>query len=346
MSNDPSHEEPLVTPKISSFTEDHKKRMSESAKRRKKIMDSDFDIIQMCPECGSIDIIDDPNTGEKCCKSCGLVISRAPSISRDKEWRNFDGEPQQLDRATPISNPTIINGSSSHTKIAPWSNFDGQNKKLTNEIKIEYLRLSRMNNRATGNKASLARTIATARLIYTTYKYRLNITDQIDEYIFDVFTRAVQVNLIRGRSIQQILVACIYYSLRENGIPTTMDNIQDVTGIDKKEIARCYRFMIETMKIKPTLRDPGIFVSQFVSKLNLSGEFEMTALGIYRKAKDAKITSGSSPLCIAACSIYLASRKLNSNISQKTIADVCGVTEVSIRNHVRKYQRAGIILDC
>jgi transcription initiation factor TFIIB len=166
MSNDPSHEAPQDAP-------------------------------LNCPICGSRDFYHDNVTGEVVCKNCGLVVLEEQVISRDKEWRNFDGEPQQLDRATPITNPGVVNGSSSHTRIAPWSNLDGQNKKLTGEKKIEYLRLSRMNNRATGDKASLTRTLSSARSLYTTYKYRLSIPDAIDDDIFDIFTKSVAINLIR-----------------------------------------------------------------------------------------------------------------------------------------------------
>lgn len=297
-----------------------------------------------CPTCGNKIFHTDNSTGETICTVCGLVVSEQMAISRAKEWRNFDGEPSQ-DRATPITNPSLISGSSSHTRIAPWSNLDGQNKKLGAETKVEFLRLSRMNNRAMGDKATLARTISTARQLYTTYKYKLSIPDSVDEHIFDTFTKAVAANLIRSRSIQQILIACMYYSLRENGIPTTMDNIEAVTGIDRKDIARCYRLMVETMKMKPSRRDPAIFISQFGSKLNLTGEFELKAMALCHKAEAQKVTSGSSPLCIAACVIYLTAKQMDLNISQKTIASVCGVTEVSIRNHVRKFQRGNITFD-
>lgn len=293
-----------------------------------------------CPICGGISFHHDYVNGEIICTKCGLVVAEQPPVSREMEWRTFEGEPSHP-RATPISNPTHIVGATNQTKISVYG-MDSNRNKLPTETNAEYLRLSKMNNRASGENASLARTIAVARSLFSTYKYKLNIPDSVDDHIFDIFTKAEKANLIRGRSVHQILVACMYYCLRENGIPTTIENVEAVTGITKKDIGRCYRLMLKIMKIRPKRRDPAIFISQFCSKLNLPGEFEMTARGIFERAQAKKITAGSSPICIAACAIYLAAKKLDYDISQKTIAEVCGVTEVSIRNHTRKYHFGGV----
>ena len=59
-------------------------------------------------------------------------------------------------------------------------------------------------------------------------------------------------------------------------------------------------------------------------------------LKILEDAADKELTSGRSPIGMAAASIYIASVLSNERVTQSEVAVVAGVTEVTIRNRYKE----------
>ena len=59
-------------------------------------------------------------------------------------------------------------------------------------------------------------------------------------------------------------------------------------------------------------------------------------LGVGREATAKELTSGRGPTGVAAAAIYVASVLCNERKTQKEIAEVVGVTEVTIRNRYKE----------
>ena len=73
----------------------------------------------------------------------------------------------------------------------------------------------------------------------------------------------------------------------------------------------------------------------------------MKTLEILKEAARQEITSGRGPTGMAAASLYIASLLCGERRTQREIAEVAGVTEVTIRNRykeIAKKQNIGIIL--
>ena len=75
---------------------------------------------------------------------------------------------------------------------------------------------------------------------------------------------------------------------------------------------------------------------RFVSALKLSAETQSKAVEILQEARDAELTSGRGPTGIAAASLYVAALINNEKRTQREVADVAGVTEVTIRNRYKE----------
>lgn len=65
----------------------------------------------------------------------------------------------------------------------------------------------------------------------------------------------------------------------------------------------------------------------------------MKVLGILKRAADRELVSGQGPLGIAAASLYIASILCDERKTQYEIAEVTGVTEVTIRNRYKELVR-------
>ncbi len=81
---------------------------------------------------------------------------------------------------------------------------------------------------------------------------------------------------------------------------------------------------------------PRDYISRFISELKLSSDVQAKTLDIIREATNKELTSGRGPTGIAAASLYIASVLCGERRTQREVADVAGVTEVTIRNRYKE----------
>ena len=158
----------------------------------------------------------------------------------------------------------------------------------------------------------------------------------VRETTASIYRKALNKNMIRGRSIEDVISASVYYACRQCGIPRTLDEIASFYRGRKKEIGRTYRFIARGLVLKiPPVR-PEEYISRFCSKLTLSSKVQAKVAEIVRDVSEEELLSGKAPTGIAAAAIYMAAILCNENRTQKEIANVTGVTEVTIRNRYKE----------
>ena len=81
---------------------------------------------------------------------------------------------------------------------------------------------------------------------------------------------------------------------------------------------------------------PQDYISRFCSELKLSNDVQMKTIEILEEAADKELTSGRGPTGIAAASLYIASILCGERRTQREVADIAGVTEVTIRNRYKE----------
>ena len=70
--------------------------------------------------------------------------------------------------------------------------------------------------------------------------------------------------------------------------------------------------------------------------MKLSAETQSKSIEILEKAQKAELTSGRGPTGIAAAALYVAALLHSEKRTQREVADVAGVTEVTIRNRYKE----------
>jgi len=136
--------------------------------------------------------------------------------------------------------------------------------------------------------------------------------------------------------MESVIAACIYAACRSYNIPRTLDEISNASEVERKEIGRTYRFIIRKIKLKVTPSSPKDYISRFSSTLHLSPGTQNEALKILRKAEISELTSGRGPAGIAAAALYVAALINDEKKTQREVADVAGITEVTIRNRYKE----------
>ncbi len=289
-----------------------------------------------CPECKSKKLIRDYEKGELICGSCGLIISEGIE-DMGPEWRAFDAE-QKEKRArggAPIKfmrpNKGLV------TEIDKY-NRDIRGVKISSKKQAQLYRMRKWHKRVS-IATSMERNLAIALAELDRVASYLGLPDDIKESAALLYRRAVKEELIRGRLIESIVAAVIYAICRINGIPRTLDEIAKSSGIEKKEIGRAYRFLKAELNLKVPLTNPTYYVQKFATSLNLSGDVQKKAIFLIKKAVKKGLISGRGPTGIAAAALYIASAMVGEKRTQKEVADVAGVTEVTIRNRYRELKK-------
>ena len=301
----------------------------EKEKEKKKWIDE----ITKCPECGSTHLVRDYERGELVCMDCGLVIDEA-YIDQGPEWRAFDSEQRDSRSRTGAPMTYTIHDKGLSTEIS-WKNKDSYGKNIPTRSRAQLYRLRKWQKRIKVSNAA-ERNLTQALQELERISSNLGLPQDVRETAALIYRKAVKENMIRGRSIEGVVAASIYAACRMLDIPRTLDEISAVTRVKKREIGRVYRIMARTLKLNIFPSKPSDYIDRFCAKLKLSGEVKKKAYEIIRMAEEQHILSGRGPTGVAAAAIYIASIMCDERRTQREVAEVAGVTEVTIRNRYKE----------
>ena len=289
--------------------------------------------LNLCIECGNKNLISDDSRGEIICNNCGLVITQK-IIDSGPEWRAFSSE--EANRKVRVGAPTTL---TLHDKglstMIGWKNKDAFGKVISPKMKAEVYRLRKWHVRTRTNK-SIDRNLAYAMNELDRFSSQLNLSKDLKESSAHIYRKMANKNLIRGRSIEAMLIASIYAACRLNFIPKTLDDFIEFACVDKKKIARCYRLILNELRINIQVSSPINFIPRFCAELNLSGSTQNRAAEILKLAKKFHITAGKAPTGLAGAALYVAAIQEGERRTQKEISIAAGVTEATIRNRYKE----------
>lgn len=289
-----------------------------------------------CPECKSKKIVKDYEKGELLCANCGLII--AENIQDlGPEWRAFDAE-QKGKRARGGAPIKFMRPNKGLVTEIDQYNRDIRGGKISPKKQAQLYRMRKWHKRVS-IATSMERNLVIALAELDRVASSLGLPENIKESAALLYRKAVKEELIRGRLIESVVAAVIYAICRIQGIQRTMNEISRASGIEKKEIGRAYRFLKSELNVDVPLTDPSQYVPKFATALKLSGEVQEDAVKLIRKALRKGLISGRGPTGVAAAALYIASAMHGEKKTQKEVADVAGVTEVTIRNRYRELKR-------
>ena len=292
--------------------------------KNKKAVSSQF--IKKCPECFSVNLSHDEHRGEVVCKDCGLVIEEK-MVDLGQEWHQFDEGSKKGRGGAPLSLQKFDKGLT--TNIGEVSDI----YKLSDKNTKKYFKLKRWQERVS---TSIERNLRLAMTELRKVSSFLNLPNVVREEASRIYNFVLQRGLVRGRSMEIVIAACIYAACRTYSIPRTLDEIANASDVERKEIGRTYRFIARKLTINVTPSDPKNYISRFSSLLHLSPKTQNDSLKILGKAEANELTSGRGPAGIAAAALYVAALLNNEKRTQREVADVAGITEVTIRNRYKE----------
>jgi len=308
-------------------------------KERQKIEE-----ISQCPKCGSMHLTKDHSRAELVCKDCGLVIDE-DMIDHGPEWRAFDSDQQEKKARTGSPMTYTIHDKGLSTMIS-WGNRDSYGKSIPTRNRAQLYRLRKWERRIR-IADSTERNLAIALSNLDRMASGMGLPRMVRETAAMIYRKAAFKKLVRGRSIGGVTAAALYAACRQCHVPRTLDEISNMANISRKEIGRNYRYVSRELGLKLLPTSPEDYISRFCSELKLSSDVQAKTMEILLEATRRELTSGRGPTGIAAASLYIASVLCGERRTQREVAEVAGVTEVTIRNRYKELAEKldiGIIL--
>ena len=291
---------------------------------------------ERCPECGGR-LVTDEEHGETVCSDCGLVIQE-DEIDPGPEWRAFDAA--EKDQKSRVGAPTtqMMHDKGLSTNIG-WQDKDAYGKSLSPRQRQKMQRLRTWNERFR-TRNSRERNLKQALGEIDRMASALGLPETVRETASVIYRRALEEDLLPGRSIEGVSTAALYAAARQAGTPRSLDEIAAVSRVEKMELTRTYRYIVRQLGLEVQPADPVSYVPRFASELNLSDEAERRSRELLEAAKEAGVHSGKSPVGLAAAAIYAAALLTNQKLTQSEVSAVTDVSEVTIRNRYKELLEA------
>ena len=294
----------------------------------------------VCPECGGR-LTADSEHGETVCTECGLVVEE-DEIDRGPEWRAFDSA--EKDQKSRVGAPTtnMMHDKGLSTNIG-WQDKDAYGNSLGSRQRQKMQRLRKWNERFR-TRDSKERNLKQALGEIDRMASALGLPENVRETASVIYRRALDENLLPGRSIEGVSTAALYTAARQAGIPRSLDEIERVSRVDRMELTRTYRYIIRELNLEVKPADPESYVPRFVSDLDLSDEVERRARELIEAARGDGLLSGKSPVGLAAAAVYAAALLCNEKVTQNDVSEVADISEVTIRNRYKELLEAGDVV--
>ena len=292
--------------------------------------------VEKCPECGSLNLVRNHDTGEVVCGDCGLVV-REQMMDRGPEWRAFT--PQEKASRSRVGMPASYSfyDKGLSTTIGRV-NRDAFGRRLPLSTRLQMLRLRKWHIRSRMH-SSIYRNLAQAMTELDRLSDKTYIPKPVKEKAAVIYRKALDKGLVRGRSIAAIAAAALYAACRGSGTPRTLREISESSLVDKKDVARCYRLLLRELDVQMPIADPLTYISKIAERTGISGKTQGLAIHILREAKRRRAAAGKDPMGLAAAALYIACLQNNEKKTQKDIAEAAGVTEVTVRNRYKTLRK-------
>jgi len=290
----------------------------------------------VCPECGG-SLASDAEHGETVCEDCGLVVEEN-EIDPGPEWRAFDAA--EKDEKSRVGAPTtnMMHDKGLSTNIG-WQDKDAYGNSLSSRQREKMQRLRTWNERFR-TRDSKERNLKQALGEIDRMASALGLPENVRETASVIYRRALDEDLLPGRSIEGVATSALYAAARQAGTPRSLDEIAAVSRVAKDEIARTYRYVVRELSLEIQPADPESYVPRFVSDLGLPEEVERRARQLLNTAKEQGVHSGKSPVGLAAAAVYAASLLANEKVTQSEVSEVANISEVTIRNRYHELLEA------
>ena len=259
-------------------------------------------LAEKCPECLGDNLVHDYDTGETICGDCGLVLYDQ-MVDKGPEWRAFTVQEKTSRSRVGMPTSYSIHDKGLSTTISQVDR-DALGRKLPLSTRLQMWRLRKWQIRSRVH-SSVDRNLSQAMGELDRLSGQVSIPQAVKEQAAIIYRKALDKGLVRGRTIAGVAAASLYAACRKKGTPRTLREISEASLVDKKDVARCYRLLLQELEFHMPVSDPLTYVSKIAEKNGISGRTQGAAIALLREAKRRRVASGRDPMGMAAAELYI-----------------------------------------
>ncbi len=269
--------------------------------------------------------------GEKYCPDCGLVVEE-DNIDHGPEWRAFTHEEQQSKRRTGSPETVTLHDKGLSTQIG-WRDKDAKGNALSNRQRRKMRRLRRWDEQGR-TKDSKERNLRKALSEINRMTSALDLPDTVNETAAVIYRRAVDEDLLVGRSIEGVATASMYCACRQSRVPRTLNDISNVSRVEHSRVSSAYRHLSNELGLELPPSDPREFIPKIASNADVPDIIRAEAENLVKAYTEYGAHAGKHPVGVAAASLYSANKLLNeqTKLTQEDAANAADVCIVTIRS--------------
>ena len=155
----------------------------------------------------------------------------------------------------------------------------------------------------------------------------------VKEHALKIYQDITKDTLLNREKHKDIIGVSIYVACQQSYVPRSIKEISVASGGSKSRINDLFRVLITKFKLQKVAFDFKKWTQHICMRLNLYDDISDKAgqiLFTYDQEK-SKITQKCYPQSVAAGAVYIAAILSGAHRTQKEIANVSGVSEVTIR---------------
>jgi len=273
-----------------------------------------------CPECGG-SVLNNPERGETVCEICGLVVNERNLDMNHSGIRAYSKQEKDKKERTGSPMSVLMPDIGLSTVI--------ERRKIKNP---DLKRAAKWNTHMSWEKRNMLLAITELKRLGTI----LNFPDRVKKAAIRLYKRVFRKNLLRGRSINGMVAACAYYVTKQERIPITFQEILEESSMESTIVKKCYKILMQEFDLKTQIMDPISLIPRYRVELGLDMEIENNTVGLLEKFIKKNSICGKDPKEIRAGALYLVAKLKNQKLSQKEIAGIIGITEVTLRSRYKE----------
>jgi transcription initiation factor TFIIB len=286
----------------------------------------------LCPHCDT-QVESDPKHGEIVCPECGTIVDDQ-AVDHGPEWNAYTA--QDREEHSRVGRPTTatIHDRGLSTQI-DWQDLDGYGHQLSARKRRQMHRLRTWDERYRTRNAR-ERTLRQALAEIHRMASALGLPQSVRETASVIYRRALNDDLVVGRSIEGIATGALYAAARQQGLPRTLDEVTTVARVDQQRIGRDYRLIANELGLAIEPTDPTAYLPRFASACECSEPVHRQAHDLLTAVMGTPYMNGKHPAGLAAAALYASALLNDKQVTQGDLATAADVTRVTIRNHYRE----------
>jgi transcription initiation factor TFIIB len=161
----------------------------------------------------------------------------------------------------------------------------------------------------------------------------LSLTSVCIEDALLYYNKVVGKGLTKGRSIKEMIVACVYVVCKNSSIPRTLTEISQIVQANEIFASKCYRLLTRELRITHVRFKPSIFIRKIADVANIQERTVRESIYMLL-AIQMKVYFQENLLSMAAAILYMICRKHKQKISQAKIATAANINIMTLRKRL------------